>query len=451
MTPVQELLQKKRADVALRRTQHPLRVADAPSEDRRIRWSKNRFHLIAEIKRSSLSAGVIRSELKIDAVATAYEKAGVSAVSILTEEHHFGGSLEDLQTARDAVSLPLLQKDFLIDEYQLLEAKKAGADFVLLIARFLEPDRLSDMLSLSDELKMNALVEITEESDLSLLKKTPCFLGVNSRDLETLKVDTARFASMRALLPETFRIAESGIQNVETLKEVIGHGYHGALIGEHLLRAPDPGREAKLFVDSAKAQYLSALSASAVNPPEPKIKICGITNEKDAMNAVEAGANALGFVFADSPRKIDLQALMRFHHRIPPGVLCVGVFRGQSAAEVESMMRRFDFDVAQIYDPLEISFPVWRAKMVSEASQIDGGVDVIDLKMEGSNLMAAWSSLQSRNVFMLAGNLHPENVGEAVRRCRPKWIDVARGVESAPGIKDESKLRNFIKNARGEK
>jgi len=427
---IHDLLQKKKEDVELRKGH-----ITVPSDDRRIHWNRNRFHLIAEIKRSSLSAGEIRSKIDIGSVASAYETAGVSAISVLTEEHYFHGSMEDLRAARASVSIPLLQKDFILDPFQILEAKLAGASFVLLIVRFLTREQLCSMLRLCDEIRINAIVEITDETDLRKVTEPVSFLGVNCRDLETLQIDRVKFARLRPLLPDAFLIAESGITSQQDLASVIDLGYHGALIGEHLLRAENPGAEALRFVRASRKI--------------PKVKICGITGDRDAQLAIRYGADALGFIFAESPRRIQKDALASFRKRIPPEVLCIGVFRGQSENEALGIMKEFSLDVAQVYDPIDLPVPVWRAKTISEPVREGGNHYLLDVKVDERALPSIWRQLSETNVFALAGGLRAANVSQAIAICEPEWVDVARGVESAPGIKDQTKLIEFMRAVKG--
>src|SRR5262249_21094385 len=148
MSRIPELLERKRADVKRRKIETVLSPDRIPQDDRRIALDPRSFHLFAEIKRASLSAGSIRPELELTSLARSYQEAGASVLSVLTEEHFFGGSLADLRAVRSSVTIPILQKDFIIDEYQVLEAKAAGADFVLLIVRFLPPDLLARLIAL---------------------------------------------------------------------------------------------------------------------------------------------------------------------------------------------------------------------------------------------------------------------------------------------------------------
>lgn len=431
MSRVRELLERTRADVEARKREKP--ELQIPGDDRRVRWDSRRFCIIAEIKRSSLSAGAIRPGLDVASLARSYEAAGASAISVLTEPHFFGGSLRDLQLARQAAGVPLLQKDFVIDAFQIREAKAHGASFILLIARFLTSAQLQELVHACRELRMNPLVEITDENDLEKIPDRVEFLGVNARNLETLEVDTTKFATLRPKLPQSFLIAESGIRSHGDLRRVIELGYHGALIGEHLLRAPDPGAE------------LASLVRLSSN--RPRIKVCGITNERDAMLAVEEGADALGFIFAESPRKISAATLDAVRSRIPSGALCVGVFLGQSTEEITEAAQRWNLHVAQIYDDASPLMPIWKARRFN-GEAVSAPVDMPllwDVKMPDSEMPGVWKRLSNHPVFALAGGLTPENVTDAVEICRPVWVDVARGVEMKPGIKDPTRLREFIK------
>jgi phosphoribosylanthranilate isomerase len=309
---------------------------------------------------------------------------------------------------------------------------------VLLIARFLGKQELREMLRTCRELCVNALVEITDEKDLEKLEDPIKYMGVNSRDLQTLQVNISKFEILRKNLPDAFLIAESGIHSRETLDRVIELGYHGALIGEHFLRASDPAGELAAYVRRSR--------------PPVRVKICGITNERDALMAVDAGANALGFIFADSPRRIDPAALAAIRPKIPSGVLCAGIFLGQSKADIESTMRRFDLHLAQIYDNVQPELPVWMARRIHSAPASRDRIPELavlwDVKAEESRLPGIWEALAQQPVFALAGGLHPENVAHAIESCRPAWVDVARGVEKEPGIKDPERLNAFLRALR---
>src|SRR5262249_44491786 len=152
----------------------------------------------------------------------------------------------------------------------------------------------------------------------------------------------------------------------------------------------------------------------------------------------EQGASALGFIFAESHRRISREALESFRHAIPPQILCVGVFRGQTSEEIDEAMRNFSLDIAQIYDSAKTDFPVWHANTISTPDQINNlnknGVSKIlwDVKANEDELERMWRLLSTQSIFALAGGLNSTNVKRAVDLCKPAWVDVARGVEKSP-------------------
>lgn len=197
--------------------------------------------LIAEHKRSSPSAGVIREDARLEDVVLAYERAGAAAISVLTEETRFGGRLEDLQEARDAVSLPILRKDFIVDDYQVHEALAAGADAILLIVAALDPDLLAQLHQLAIKLELTPLVEVHDARELAAaLELEPVMVGINNRDLATLEVDTNRTFELRSQIPEGILVvAESGFSRRAELERLAEAGVDAVLVGEALMRAPD--------------------------------------------------------------------------------------------------------------------------------------------------------------------------------------------------------------------
>ena len=205
--------------------------------------SASGLRVIAELKRASPSRGPIRPGAEAASVVRGYAAAGAAALSVLTDGPSFGGSLEDLAAARSAVPLPALRKDFLIDAYQVWEARAAGADAVLLIARVLDDAALAGMGALARELGMAALVEVHDREEM--IRAGRCgatLIGINNRDLDTLRVS---LETTRALLPlrppGAAVVSESGFSRREELEEMRGWGVDGFLIGESLMRAPDPG------------------------------------------------------------------------------------------------------------------------------------------------------------------------------------------------------------------
>jgi indole-3-glycerol phosphate synthase len=197
--------------------------------------------VIAEHKRSSPSAGPIRGDLGLEDVVTAYERGGAAALSILTEGPSFGGSLEDLRSARAATGLPLLRKDFIVDPYQLHESFAAGADAILLIVAALTSRELATLHAEAVSLGLSALVEVHDERELeSALEVQPALVGINNRDLKTLQVDTNRtFDLLPRVAGHALVVAESGFSRPAQLDELEAAGVNGVLIGEALMRSPD--------------------------------------------------------------------------------------------------------------------------------------------------------------------------------------------------------------------
>lgn len=199
---------------------------------------------VAECKRASPSEGVIRAEYDPAATARAYKQAAAAAVSVLTEPAHFQGSLEHLAAVRHAVDLPVLRKDFVVDAYQLVEARAYGADAVLLIAAALDPAHLHDLLDAARDLGLGVLVEVHDERELDAIDLDRVdVLGANSRDLKTFSVDLDRAGRVFARLPARIvRVAESGIRTAEDAARLRAAGADAFLVGTHLMRSADPGR-----------------------------------------------------------------------------------------------------------------------------------------------------------------------------------------------------------------
>jgi indole-3-glycerol phosphate synthase len=202
------------------------------------------INIIAEIKRASPSKGSINIDLDPTYLARAYEKGGAVALSVLTEKHFFKGSFQDFKIARAATSLPVLRKDFIISEYQLYESAVLGADAILLIARCLPETQLNELIALSNELKMDVLVEIHTPYDLEIATRAGAkLIGINNRNLQTFETDISIAMHLVSLLRDyQIPVAASGIQNREDIEKNLDFGLNNFLIGESLVIAPDPVR-----------------------------------------------------------------------------------------------------------------------------------------------------------------------------------------------------------------
>ena len=206
--------------------------------------------IIAEHKRRSPSKSVINNELNVQDVAKGYENAGVSGMSILTDGKYFGGSLDDLLTARASCNLPLLRKEFIIDEYQILEAKAYGADVILLIAAILNRDEIKQFSEFAKSLNLDVLLEVHSEEELNKsIMPSLDMLGVNNRNLKTFNVSLETSKNLSKLIPNDFvKVSESGISNIEAIKELQPYGYKGFLIGENFMKTDNPGAIATEFI-----------------------------------------------------------------------------------------------------------------------------------------------------------------------------------------------------------
>jgi indole-3-glycerol phosphate synthase len=255
----------RESEAALRR-----RASDTPPP-RPLSLHAAGFDLIAEIKRRAPSTGPVVGADAPDFVqrqSTAYVRAGATAVSVLTEPEAFAGALSDLEEAARAVPVPVLRKDFLVEPYQLFEARAAGAGGVLLIIRLLEEARLREMLDAAAETRQFVLLEAFDEEDLARAatltptrrdEAAPLLVGLNTRDLTTLEVDSRRLADLRERFPPGApRVAESGLTTVEDARAVARLGYDAALVGGALMRATDPARLAAGMIAAGRDERAKA-------------------------------------------------------------------------------------------------------------------------------------------------------------------------------------------------
>ena len=221
---------------------------------------RTRTRVIAEIKRKSPSAGLLREDFDPVGIAKQYDEAGAAAISCLTDEPYFGGHLDFVGQIRDAVAAPVLRKDFIIDQYQLWESRAAGADAVLLMADVLSEGQLLDMLILARELGMTSLVEVHEVESLLMVQRHIGFphagyslLGINNRNLRTMTTDLGHIFRLLDLVEERkVVVCESGITSAQDLAKLRRHGVHIVLVGEHLMTHPDPGEALRQLLKPAR-------------------------------------------------------------------------------------------------------------------------------------------------------------------------------------------------------
>ena len=246
MSVLDSIIEGVREDLAARRGSmgalHERIDAQAPALDAHSFLSRNEMNVIAEVKRSSPSKGNLAPITDPAALAEKYQEAGAAAVSVLTEQRRFGGSLADLDAVRSRIEIPVLRKDFMVDEYQFLEARAHGADIVLLIVAALSKSQLKDFYDLATELGMASLVEVHTQSELeSAMDISPRIVGVNSRNLKTLEVSASVFEELIPAIPSSvIRVAESGISSRADVVQAQKAGATAILVGESLVKSGDP-------------------------------------------------------------------------------------------------------------------------------------------------------------------------------------------------------------------
>ena len=257
MTILDQIVKDKKAEIALKKSTVPLRQLEQSALFERDTFSlKDRLAqsnsgIIAEHKRRSPSKSVINHSLSVQDVASGYENAQVSGMSVLTDGKYFGGSLDDLIIARASCNLPLLRKDFTIDPYQIIEAKAYGADVILLIASILSKSEIKQYSALAKDLKLEVLLEVHNEEELNKsLVETVDMIGVNNRNLKTFEVDLNISKSLSDKIPDHYlKVSESGISSVDAIKVLQNYGFQGFLIGENFMKTNHPGKSATQFIN----------------------------------------------------------------------------------------------------------------------------------------------------------------------------------------------------------
>ena len=261
MTILEKIIADKRKEVELRKHLIPItQLQQSVLFDRAKNSLKNRLinspsGIIAEHKRRSPSKAVINQSLNVQDVAKGYENAGVCGMSVLTDQKYFGGSIEDLLAARASCSLPLLRKDFIIEPYQIMEAKACGADVVLLIASALSRAAIKSLSLCAQQLELEVLLEVHNKEELEkALMPSLDMIGVNNRNLKTFEVDLRHSRELSSYIPKDFvKVSESGISNVAANKGLKTHGFQGFLIGENFMKTYNPGESAKEFIKTLNA------------------------------------------------------------------------------------------------------------------------------------------------------------------------------------------------------
>jgi indole-3-glycerol phosphate synthase len=377
--------------------------------------SRPGFGAIAEFKRRSPSAGDISPGARVEDVVPAYETGGARAVSVLVDDA-FAGSLDDLRAARASVDLPLLAKGFFSTEEHLRDLREAGADAALLILRDLDDPTAARLMGAAEELGLDTLVEAHDTEELARATRLGApVIGVNARDLGTFRIDRAAQLELVAKAPrDRVVVAESAIHTRAQAAGAELAGANAVLVGTSLMRAPEP--HTKLH------DLLS----------RPLVKVCGLTRQEDVDAAVEAGADLCGFIFAaGSPRRA-AEVLP-----VPDTVLSVAVFVGAPEERGANLV--------QLYDREEGKVRGRDAVLLRDGEPV---ARVADLPWEGEDPDHWRNARDDDERLVLAGRLGPDNVRAAVRAVHPWAVDAASRLESAPGVKDHEKVREFVAEAR---
>jgi indole-3-glycerol phosphate synthase/phosphoribosylanthranilate isomerase len=457
--------------------------------------SKNRGHkfaeaisrprgvnVIAEFKRRSPSKGKIAARADALAMAQIYQSAGAAAISCLTEEDYFEGSLSDLRSMRQPIWLPTLRKDFIVDEYQIYETAP-WADALLLIVAALDDATLARLREIAeDELGLDALVEVHTVQEFK--RACDCgarLIGVNNRDLQTFEVSLDTSKSLAVLArPDTILVSESGLSPAD-IPDLRAAGYQAFLVGETLMRADDPAKALREFVNQPEEH----------RPRSVWVKICGITSAEDARAAVQAGADMLGFNFyPPSPRFIEVDAAAEIIRNLrsemkdgqssrvdkPLRPSTIGVFVNESIKQVARTTERAGLDGVQLHgdetlayctklrEALPRNFLIKAARLQDEtnlealsAYPVDAFmIDAVDDRLRGGTGRVANWELARRAAehlprLFLAGGLSPENVSQAIATVRPYAVDACSALETEPGRKNSTRMKEFVDAVRSSK
>ena len=420
-----------------------------PSKDFYSALKEGGISIIGEIKRASPSKGIIREDFPHLELAMEYEGA-VEAVSILTEEDHFKGSIGYLEDIAQRIDTPLLCKDFIFTREQVYLARSKGASSILLIVRILEQKLLKTLLECARSLGMEPLVEThTEEEVKRALEAGARIIGINNRDLSNFTVDIGRSIKLSKDIPEGIAVvAESGIKERSDIVALEKAGIDAVLVGETLMRSSN-------LVESVRR----------LRGESTQVKVCGIksSQEADILNKVKP--HYTGFVFAPSKRQVDRETAKGLREGLHPSIKTVGVFVDEEYEEILATARYCSLDVIQLHGrestdlcrrlkELE-EFKVWKAlpgetitdDIIANYSRVTDSL-LFDSLTPGGGKTFNWEMVRDiHGDIILAGGLKFYNVGEAIQRVNPSIVDVSSGVEGNEG-KDYSKILKFMEEVR---
>ena len=436
------------------------------------------FNFICEVKKASPSKGIIAEHFPYLEIAKEYEVAGAAAISVLTEPDFFKGDKKYLQEIASTVKIPVLRKDFIIDEYQIYQAKVWGASAILLICACLDVPTLTKFRELADSLGLSSLVEAHDEHEVQMAIDCGArIIGVNNRNLKDFTVDVQNSVRLRNLVQDdVIFVSESGLETPEDIQVLRDNNIGVALMGETFMRSPN------------KVEKLAYLYGSTYYTP--KIKMCGISKVETIPAIVDAKPDYMGLVFAPSKRQVTVdqaKTLVEELHKQYANrynrdaeqysnqtlihqefIKTVGIFVNETLDNLVTIATEVNLDVVQLHGDEDEAFiqslkertnvEIWKAVQIRSAADaeawIDSSADMLLFdayhkdERGGTGEVFDWSSLDEfERPFMLAGGIDSTNVARAIRTVRSYGIDISSGIET-DGVKDNEKITAFTKLVR---
>ena len=436
------------------------------------------FNFICEVKKASPSKGIIAEHFPYLEIAKEYEVAGAAAISVLTEPDFFKGDKKYLQEIANTVKIPVLRKDFIIDEYQIYQAKVWGASAILLICACLDMHTLTKFRELADSLGLSSLVEAHDEHEVQMAIDCGArIIGVNNRNLKDFTVDVQNSVRLRNLVQDdVIFVSESGLETPEDIQVLRDNNIGVALMGETFMRSPN------------KVEKLAYLYGSTYYTP--KIKMCGISKIETIPAVIEANPDYMGLVFAPSKRQVTVdqaKTLVEELHKQYANrynrdaeqysnqtlihqefIKTVGIFVNETLDNLVTIATEVNLDAVQLHGDEDEAFiqslkertnvEVWKAVQIRSAADaeawIDSSADMLLFdayhkdERGGTGEVFDWSCLDEfERPFMLAGGIDSTNVARAIRTVRSYGIDISSGIET-DGVKDNEKITAFTKLVR---
>ena len=447
-----EIVQNTKNELKIRKLEFPLenfrhKITPSRKNFKEALTKGRSINLIAEIKRKSPSKGLIRPESNITEIATIYENHPlVNAISFLTDYKYFGGKVEELQEISKIITKPVLRKDFIIDEYQVYEARYFGADAILLIASLLSTSQMENFITIAKSLKMDCLVEIHNAEEIAKLPENVEIAGINNRNLKDFSLSLETTIELSRLLKSKCDVivTESGIHRKSDVEKVRPYA-DAMLVGTSIMKESDIASQIyKLY--------------------QPKVKICGITRLEDARFCIDQGVDYLGFIFYEkSSRYISPTAAQKMIDHLKTQnqhTTFIGVFVNEDKNNLLEIMKDCSLDLVQLHGEEDESYfsdigdktiKAFRVENQMNQFQIDhinrckAACVLLDTYSKeargGTGKIFNWRNIKdiTHNNLFLAGGLTPDNVAKALD-YKPDVLDINSGVEVAPGIKDHEEI-----------